>query len=293
MLFRPLTEKRIGGIRIPFTPGILPRERGKLADSIGRMVERELLTEEILKERIALPLFREKIKKTVSDSTEKLFRLPMTEWGFSRSPTLLDLLRAVSETAYPKAAEALVSFLNREDIKRVLEDQGRLIVTGAILNLNVIQRLVISAAQYDKTLDEKMPDMVTDLIDRLAERLEDESVKKQILELLGKEMLSFSQKNGRASLSELVVFGEEKKDLLDGFISGAVLSAAEDRIGSVLESIDIKNMVSTRINSLDMLRVERLILDIMAGQLHWIDIFGGILGAFIGLVQAALNHLVF
>ncbi|MDR1636833.1 MAG: DUF445 family protein, partial [Treponema sp.] len=46
MLFRPLKELRIFGIRLPFTPGILPRERRRLADSIGRMVERELLTPE-------------------------------------------------------------------------------------------------------------------------------------------------------------------------------------------------------------------------------------------------------
>ena len=31
MLFRPLTEIRVFGIRLPFTPGILPRHRHKLA----------------------------------------------------------------------------------------------------------------------------------------------------------------------------------------------------------------------------------------------------------------------
>jgi uncharacterized membrane protein YheB (UPF0754 family) len=38
-----------------------------------------------------------------------------------------------------------------------------------------------------------------------------------------------------------------------------------------------------------MLKVEGIILDVMARQLKWIDIFGGILGFLIGLVQVALS----
>ena len=46
MLFRPLTEKRIFGIRVPFTPGVIPGERDRIALSIGEAVSKYLLTEE-------------------------------------------------------------------------------------------------------------------------------------------------------------------------------------------------------------------------------------------------------
>jgi len=55
MLFRPLYPVKIWKFQLPFTPGILPRERHKLADNIGQMVERELLTEEIIRQRLAKP----------------------------------------------------------------------------------------------------------------------------------------------------------------------------------------------------------------------------------------------
>ena len=48
MLFRPLSEKRFLGIRIPFTPGIIPKQRYQLSDNIGEMVSNELITEEAL-----------------------------------------------------------------------------------------------------------------------------------------------------------------------------------------------------------------------------------------------------
>src|SRR5215469_15105286 len=69
MLFRPLKEIRLLGLRLPFTPGILPRERRILADSIGRMVEQELLTPGVLRERLARTEVREKIESVVCSYT--------------------------------------------------------------------------------------------------------------------------------------------------------------------------------------------------------------------------------
>ncbi|AGB40938.1 hypothetical protein Halha_0977 [Halobacteroides halobius DSM 5150] len=44
MLFKPLTKKEFFGIKIPFTPGVIPRRREKLAKSIGGAVGNRLLT---------------------------------------------------------------------------------------------------------------------------------------------------------------------------------------------------------------------------------------------------------
>jgi uncharacterized membrane protein YheB (UPF0754 family) len=37
-----------------------------------------------------------------------------------------------------------------------------------------------------------------------------------------------------------------------------------------------------------MLRVERIVLDVMSDQFKWVEIFGGILGFLIGMFQSAL-----
>lgn len=61
MLFKPHTEKRIGNFRIPFTPGIIPRERKRIAKSLGTAVGDKLLTEtviskELLNEKVLLQI---------------------------------------------------------------------------------------------------------------------------------------------------------------------------------------------------------------------------------------------
>jgi uncharacterized membrane protein YheB (UPF0754 family) len=170
MLFRPLHPIRIFGIRLPFTPGILPKNRHKLAQSIGGMVERELITAEILRKR-----------------------------------------------------------LERGDVRHELELRFGSYIRGVMLKLNVIQRLVLSAGNFDSTLEQKMPEIVDELI-----------------------------------------------------VS----------IDKILSAINTKELVSERIDSLDMLRVERIVLDVMADQFKWIDIFGAILGFLIGWFQVGLGLLL-
>ncbi|MCL1958995.1 MAG: DUF445 family protein, partial [Spirochaetes bacterium] len=72
LLFRPLKEIRILGVRLPFTPGILPRQRFRLAQSIGGMVERELLTAEIIRQRLARDDVREKMSGAISIFTQNI-----------------------------------------------------------------------------------------------------------------------------------------------------------------------------------------------------------------------------
>jgi len=207
MLFRPLKEIRVLGIKVPFTPGVLPRQREKLAQSIGAMVERELITTEVLRKRL-------------------------------ESSDLSGLSGIVMD------------FLHRDDIKKELESKGRILLREVLFKLNSLQRLFLSAGQYDKTIEEKMPEIIEELIASLDNLLKEDRMKKKLL------------------------------------------TSVDGHIENLLKAIDIKKLVSDRIDSLDMLRVERIILDVMTDQFKWIYFFGGALGFFIGLFQAALTFFL-
>ncbi|MCL2210675.1 MAG: DUF445 family protein [Treponema sp.] len=207
MLFRPLKEIRVFGMRVPFTPGVLPRQREKLAQSIGAMVERELITAEVLRNRLS--------------------NIDIN--GFS---------------------DLITDFLRRDDIKKELESKGRILLRDVFFKLNSLQRLFLSAGQYDQTLDEKMPEIINELIASVEKLLKEDRVKRKLL------------------------------------------MTVDGQIENILASIDVKKLVSDRINSLDMLRVERIILDVMTDQFKWIYFFGGALGFLIGLFQATFTFLL-
>jgi uncharacterized membrane-anchored protein YjiN (DUF445 family) len=452
MLFRPLKEIRVFGQRLPFTPGLLPRQRHKLADNIGAMVERELLTPEIIRRRLQREDVREKIKNSVSRYTEKILNTPLEKWLDSPSPSSLqdfafslfrgfwgapgcgELIRgfadslsdsllsgdlrnrslrdllgpeggekitalaerlireglsseggrfspdllAGAEELYPQAVEHLIRFLGRNEIRRKLEEQGRLFLVEIILKLNVFQRFFISTVQYDKTLDERMPEIIDDLVGRLEKLLAEEETGRKIIQwaredmgrifsggtapenfartlsrLLGAQMdkplgyffqnretgeirellrnllwrlrsmalsepgaaekgdgaeqeggvsglssffrafsARFRERCGGESLGSLFSLGPEKKEALDSRIRDQILRLADEQSAAALGAINVRAMVAERIDSLEMIRVERIVLDVMANQLKWIDIFGALLGFLIGLSQSLFSWLL-
>jgi uncharacterized membrane protein YheB (UPF0754 family) len=300
MLFRPLHERRVFGLRLPFTPGILPRQRHKLADSIGAMVERELLTPELLRQRLAQADLREKMAGYISAFTGQILERPLgdflggaafeTALGQSIKKRLFDWL----EKQYPAVAASLTGFLRTSGVHQKLEYQGRIFLTEVILKLNVFQRFFLSAAQYDMTLSSQMPEIIDELIDRMNCLLTEDEVRLKALDSLESAVDRFQESltQNHVALGALLSIGSEEKLLLDQLLCSRLLRLIDEEIEGVLRSINVRDMVSRRINELDMERVERIVLDVMANQLQWINVFGAILGFLIGGFQVLINLLI-
>ena len=52
MLFRPHQAKYFMGIHIPFTPGIIPKEKSRIAAAIGKAVSENLMNREVLEKSV-------------------------------------------------------------------------------------------------------------------------------------------------------------------------------------------------------------------------------------------------
>jgi uncharacterized membrane protein YheB (UPF0754 family) len=256
MLFRPLRAYHILGIRVPFTPGILPRERAKLAESIGAMVERELLTPDALRKRLESPELRDTFRQKLSGYTENL-------------PALFT---GGLEKIYPRALEGAIGFLREPEMHERLVEQGRSFIDDVVFTLPPIKRMLITSGQFDRSIKEQMPEIIDRLIERLGETAASGAVRGSIIAY------------GRDSL-----FAFDNKEKLETLITERLFTTAADNIEKILEAVNLRSLVRDRINSLDMIRVEKIILDVMANQLKWIDVFGAILGFLIGLFQAGFS----
>jgi len=287
MLFRPLSEIRFLGVRLPFTPGILPKQRRRLAQSIGAMVERELLTPEILRRRLARDDVRGQIKNALSLFTERFLNKTPNELLEGRENVLAQRIKGAFAALYPSFAGSLVNFLNRGEIRRELEARGRVFLTQIFLQLNTFQRFFLAAGQYDMTLQEKMPEIVEELIANIEDLLRNGEVKSLLVDTVSSSFGGIL--GGHKNLCGLFNISADDKEKLDNYLFDKLMSAADGQIENMLASINIKALVSERIDSLDMLRVERIILDVMADQFKWINIFGGILGFLIGAFQAVFS----
>lgn len=62
-------------------------------------------------------------------------------------------------------------------------------------------------------------------------------------------------------------------------------------IPGLVNSLNIRKIVTRKVNSLDLLRLERLLMSIMQEQFKYINLFGGLLGFMIGLLNLLLLSL--
>lgn len=74
MLFRPHTEKRIFGMKVPFTPGLIPKEQDRIAKSTGEAVGKHLLTSETMVEALRNNGMDEKFKIWVENKVLNIVR---------------------------------------------------------------------------------------------------------------------------------------------------------------------------------------------------------------------------
>lgn len=72
MLFRPHEEKRIFGIRIPFTPGLIPKERYRVSESIGKAVGEHLLTPEKITEVLSSEETKDNLNTWLNTNIDRL-----------------------------------------------------------------------------------------------------------------------------------------------------------------------------------------------------------------------------
>lgn len=349
MLFRPFTEKRIFGIRVPFTPGVIPKYRYQLAENIGVLVSKELLSEEMLKEHILSPVFYENLSRRAGNISDVLFEKKVGELlGFIRhhkngrvsvanplgseiimSRPLSELL-PVNVTAlgtrlftllYPKIVDVLMEMLRKPSLKVRLEEEGRTFIEDVQQKLNIFQKFMISAGRYDKTLKKRMPSIVDDIIGKIGDLATDEKNVELLLlsfekglsdfadtplrEIEGLKNIDFkpsvrlTQSNfGKTvfalrhlRLKEIFFLEEEQKREFDKWLIHTGVEQVVKHLEDILRVIDVKGLVIDRINKLSIQDVERILLIIIEKHLTWINIFGAIIGSFIGGAQILVRLL--
>lgn len=82
MIFRPFQAIYIGSLRIPFTPGLVPKRRGEIAERLGRMVEDYLLTPEGVQSKLTGSAFSDELEKRMQRGIDELLKDERTidEW---------------------------------------------------------------------------------------------------------------------------------------------------------------------------------------------------------------------
>lgn len=174
MLFRPHNEIRILGFRLPFTPGLIPKERYRMSKSIGKTVGEHLLTPE-------------KIREVLSSKEAKL--------GFKNwIKTKIKNLQKNSNTGYNVLKE-----LNINDNRKSSNIKYK-IIDNILLNLgnNKIRNVILDFIEneiYDKNKDVFIKEIQTKGKNNLKGFLKSKEIESFVNENINEKFKEFKDDN--------------------------------------------------------------------------------------------------
>lgn len=295
MLFRPHKAKYIMGVHIPFTPGIIPKEKGRIADSIGRVISSNLMNNEVLKRYLLSEDMVGKVRSTLEE--------------------FIEIQKHNQETV----KEFLSHYLSDDEIETILQ------------NINDS----ITKQTYTKLSDTSVGEKVAHIaIDQVAEKLSIDGaselfagiggvmrglgglfggnivarflamLREPAEHFLANNINTMLKNNGKDIISNMIDSGVE------GFLNKPVCNILEghddqleqavntvefiyrtvinDHLPKILESINISKIVRERINEMNVNETEKLIFQVMYKELKAIVW----LGALLGLVMGSINIII-
>lgn len=274
MLFRPLNPVKIGKYTLPFTPGVIPKERKRIAQKVGQVVSEELLNEDVLRSWLLKQEAIEEVEKVIdnylkglSENEKTVDELLNEMLGKERTTYLVcEVEEALTFKLYSKVISMEIGKIIIEKIKTAFKEGKFGSLLGPMsffINDSLIENL---AGKIEPVISQFIADEGEEIIRTAIEQEREE--------LLDAPIKTISEKLN--PYHEMI-----KHSLIKGYER-----VVNEYLNKMLKGLKIDKIVEERILSLDMLEVERIILDIMHKELNAIIWFGVVLGAVMGILAS-------
>ena len=275
MLFRPHQAKYFMGIHIPFTPGIIPKEKSRIAGSIGKAVSENLMNREVLEKSLLSPEMLEKMNNAIdefvatqSQNTETIVQFA----GHYLSQEDIDAMKQNATKGVVKMISGKLQDSHLGDsiahmaIEHVMEK-----TRNSVVGLFGADKFVAGLAQPIEKL----------LAKHINEILQNNS--QQMIEGL---VIDESEKLMGMTMSQLVSGHDEQVAQIKSGIQSAYKTIITEHLPRILQDIDISSIIEQRINEMDMDEAEAIILDVMKKELRAIVWLGALLGCIMGTITS-------
>ena len=299
MLFRPHKAKYVFGIHIPFTPGIIPKEKGRIAEAVGGVISENLMNKEVLEKYLLSEDMVGKVRSAVKEfiSTQQRNDETVVQFlGHYLSKEEIDTFaqninQSITKQTYEKLADSSVG----EKVAHIAIDHvaQKLTIDGAQELLSGIGGALgglggMAAGLFGGNIVAKFLGMLREpaehfLAKNINTMLRDNG-EEIVSNMIGGEVDNFLNK----PVSKLLEGHEEQLAQAVNTIESIYRSIITEHLPKILQSIDISKIVRERINEMDVNETEKLIFQVMDKELKAIVW----LGALLGLVMGSINILI-
>ena len=299
MLFRPHKAKYIMGVHVPFTPGIIPKEKGRIAEAIGGVISENLMNKEVLERYLLSDDMVGKVRSAVEEflDVQKSNNETVKEFlcHYLSEEEIATISQNVNESLTKQTYTKLASSSVGEKVAHIAIDHvsDKLSVNGTQELLAGLGGAVgglagMAAGLFGGNIVARFLDMLREPAERfLADNIN------AMLKNNGKEIVS-NMIDGEVEgflnkpVCNILEGHDDQLKQAVNTVESIYRAIINDHLPKILESIDISKIVRERINEMDVNETEKLIFQVMDKELKAIVW----LGALLGLVMGSINCLI-
>lgn len=273
MLFRPLYPVKIGNWTLPFTPGIIPRGKSRLAKALGSAVGDHLITKTDLEDMLLSEGVKNTIVSRISEGVQKVQKSDDTVECFLQHYVEQGDYEAMREKLEDFITDRITEGLDKLDVGSIIAEEGAKEVKqkfqGSMVSMFLTDDLINSIAE---PIGRKVGDYIR------------ENGHDKIHPVVVGEIASVeSRKVGE--IIESIPLGEEK---IRALVESIYVKFVGDKAGELAEQFHIAKVVEEKVNGMDVLEVENILMSIMKKELNAVINLGALIGFIIGLLNLLL-----
>ncbi len=276
LLFKPTRPKYIFGMKAPFTPGLIPKERGRIAEAVGNSISENLMNKEVLEKNLLSEDMLTKIgteydtfvgRQKVNGETLRVF---LSHYISSQD------LEMIQSDAGGELASQIHSRLADSNLGNMLAHAA---VEHAISKMeNSLLGFAFNAEQFLILLQEPAEHLLSKHINQIISNDSEEIVANLIDQESGKLL--------DTPVCDLLKGHDEQLIQLRHILIDGYRQVISVHLPKILSTIDISRIIRDRINEMDIEEGERILLEVMDKELRAIVWLGALLGGIIGIVNS-------
>lgn len=268
MLFRPLKPVKIGNFTLPFTPGIIPKRKDKLAGAIGDAVGHNLFTRQDMQELFENDSVRNSILQGVLTKVERAMDASIEEVA----------KKFVKEETLERKKEDIVDMLTVKIKNGILElDLGTLIAEGG----SSVIKEKFQGGMFSFFLNDDLIASVAEPIGREVEKYIEANGEQIFRPVVENQLNELLDTNTEQALDLLGVHTDKLQEALNQAYDALV----SENIEKLLKQFDIAGTVQKKVQEMDVAELEKLVLSVMKKELDVIVNLGALIGFVIGILN--------
>lgn len=277
MLFRPHEAKYFMGFHIPFTPGIIPKEKSRIAASIGKAVSENLMNREVLEKSLLSDEMLAKMGSAIDEFVTTQSNNDETIEQFASHYLTADDISAMRGNVTEGIVKMITGKLQDSqlgnNIAHMAIEHAVEKTRNSVAGLFGADKFVAGVAQ---PIERLLAKHINEILQNNSEQMVEGLVNDQSDQLM--EM----------TMRQLVTGHNDQIAQIKNGIFNAYRVIITEHLPRILQDIDISTIIEQRINEMDMKEAEAIILDVMKKELRAIVWLGALLGSIMGTINALI-----